>query len=136
MSSKRLAFDVLGVAAHQQAFGIEVRRAIELDDALGDLVGVALLFVGVLQKLLGHCLGVNATGHEVMALVAQDADNFGGQRFVEHAQRGLQIGLVALRDRAFFNVLAGAAANFLDVAQEWFFRIGCGCGSHCGLLNS
>lgn len=39
-------------------FGIEVGLTVELDDASGDLVRVTLLFVGVLEKLSGHCLGV------------------------------------------------------------------------------
>ena len=39
------------MAAGKQTRGVEVRRAIQLHDAGGDLVSVALFFPGVLEKL-------------------------------------------------------------------------------------
>ena len=63
--------------------GIEVGLAAQLDDALGDLVGVRLLLVGVLEELGLHRLGMDAGGHVVVPLVAQDAHDLGGQRVVQ-----------------------------------------------------
>jgi hypothetical protein len=37
----------------------------------------------VLQEFLRHRIGVDATRHEVVAFVAQDAHELRGQRFVE-----------------------------------------------------
>ena len=80
---ERVAFDVLGMAARGEALGREVGLAAELRDALGDLVGVLLLVVGVLEELGRHALGVDALRHEVVALVAQHADDLGGERLVQ-----------------------------------------------------
>ena len=60
MSMQRRALDVLGVAARQQAVGVQVGLAAELHDARGDLVGVALLLVGVLAGTPAPRLGVDA----------------------------------------------------------------------------
>ena len=84
MSTSVVALDVLGVAAVGDAVGVEVRLALELRDAQRDLVGVPQLLVGVLEELGGHRPGVEPVGHEVVALVAEDADDLGGQRLVEH----------------------------------------------------
>jgi len=77
------------MAAHHQAFGIKIRRAIELDDALGNLIGMGSgSSLACSRKLFGHGLRMNAFGHVVMAFVAQDADNLGSQRFVQHTDGG------------------------------------------------
>ena len=65
--------------------GFEVRLAAELHDALGDLVGVLLLLLRVFEELGLDRIGEHARRHEVMAVVAQHADPFGRQRFVEQA---------------------------------------------------
>ena len=68
---ERTARLVLGVAARDQTGRVQVGRAPELGDALGDAIGVHLLLVGVLQKLLRDGLGVDATGHEIVPAVAR-----------------------------------------------------------------
>lgn len=73
--------------------------------------------VGVLEELGGGDARLKAGGHEVVALVAQEADQLGGERFVEQAQDGLAIGRIAFGDRAFLDVLAGTVAKGLDVRQ-------------------
>ena len=87
MSISVVALDVLGVAASAQALGVEVRLAAELHDALRDQVGVRLLLAGVLEELVGDGLGVDARRHEVVALVAQDADDLGRERLVQQPRR-------------------------------------------------
>ena len=52
----------------------QIRRAAELGDALGDLVRIDSLLVGMLEKLLGHGARVNALRHVVVPLVAEHAD--------------------------------------------------------------
>ena len=44
---ERFAFDVLGVTAHQQSLGIEIRFALELNYSLRDLIGMTLFVVSV-----------------------------------------------------------------------------------------
>src|SRR5438046_5472006 len=85
---------------------------------------MALLFIGVLEEFLGDGLSMNAGGHIVMTLVAQDADGFSRQDFVEYADYGFPVGCIAAGDCALLHVLAGAAAEFLNVRYEgmlWFF---------------
>ena len=59
-----------------ESFGGEIWRSAQLHDALRDLVGMALFFVRVVEKLLGHALRMNSTRHEVMAPVAQNTHEF------------------------------------------------------------
>jgi len=42
----------------------------------------------------------------------------------------LEVSFVIFRYRALFNMFPRAAANFLDVAQEWLLRIWRKCSSH------
>ena len=56
--------------------------------------------------------------HEVVPLVAQDADDLGGERLVEELDHGLAVGPVARGDRALLDVLARACAERLDVGEE------------------
>src|SRR3989442_638885 len=115
---ERAAFDVLGVAARGEAIGREVRRAAELHDARGDLVGVLLLLRRVLEKLRRHALGMDALRHEVMALVAQRADDLGGERFVQELQHHAAVGVIPGSHRPLGDVLAGALAQRLDVGEK------------------
>src|SRR6266851_3907088 len=55
---ERYALGVLRVAARDQPGGVEVGRAAELADALGDHIGVPLFLDGVLHELVGHGLGM------------------------------------------------------------------------------
>ena len=53
-----------------------------------------------------------------MALVAQHADELRRQRLVEDLDHGLAVGLVARRDGALLDVLAGPLAQGLDVGEK------------------
>ncbi|MOA52588.1 hypothetical protein D3C78_1759100 [compost metagenome] len=60
---------------------------------------------GVFEKLFGGHMGFHTIGHEVVALVAQHADQFGGQCFVEQADNFLPIGAVAFGHCTVLHVL-------------------------------
>ena len=76
---QRIACHVLRVGVFGQVVRIEVRLAAQLHDALGQLVGVLGFLVGMLEEFIGSHAGLDAAGHEVVTLVAQHADQFGGQ---------------------------------------------------------
>jgi hypothetical protein len=60
---------------------------------------------------------LEAVGHEVVALVAQHTDQFGGQRFIEQAQNLFPIGAVAFGYGAILDVLASAFSQGLYIRQ-------------------
>src|SRR5262245_11816036 len=94
------------MTARQQAFRREIWLAAKLHDSLSDQIRVRLFLVVVLQELLGHALGINARCHEIVSLVAQYANDFRCQSFVEKLYNDGAIGLVARSYGAFFEVLA------------------------------
>ena len=83
----------------------------QLHDARRDLVGVPLLFVRMLEELLGHALRMNTSRHEVMATIAQDADQFRRQRIVQQLEHDVAVGRVARGNGAFIDTGAGADAH-------------------------
>ena len=106
------------MAAGEQAFGIEIRRAAQLADPLRDPVGVLLLLDRVLHELVGDGLVVDSGGHVVVPPVPQGADDLRRQRLVEELDRRLNVALVGRGHRALFHVLPGAPPDLLDVAEE------------------
>ncbi len=84
---ERRTFLVFAVRVAGEHRGIHLRLAAQLLDALGDLIGVFLLFVRMFEELFLHGLRVNPRGHEVVKLVAQNADELGRERLVEHRRR-------------------------------------------------
>jgi hypothetical protein len=93
-----------------------------LHDAGGDLIGMRLLLVRVLQELRCNTLRIDARGHEVMALIAQYTDGLSCERLVEQIHHGLSVGAVAGCHRALFDVLPGAFPQGLDVCKKRFFN--------------
>src|SRR5947209_8447008 len=73
-------------------------------------------------EFISGCGPVDTGGHKIMVHVAQHAHNLSGQRFVQNSDRFVYISLVALRDRAFFHFLFGAAAHLLHVFDELWHR--------------
>jgi hypothetical protein len=106
------------VAARGQDRGVHVGLAAELGDPLGGQVGVALLVVGVLLQLGGDGGAVHALGHEVVTLVAQHADQLGGQHLVEDVQHAGQVGAIGLGDRSLIEVDASLLADLAQVERE------------------
>src|ERR1700761_1151660 len=126
-----VALCVIGVAAAEQALGVEVGRAIELGDALGNAVGMTLLLVGVFQELRGHALGMNALGHVVVIFVAQYANDLGRQRLIQYLDHRLAVGAIAVGDRSLVDVRASTLANGLDIGKKRFLG-----GHTCLLMTS
>ena len=102
-----------------EGVGVEVGLALELHDARRDEVGVSLLLGGVLEELGRHRARVDALGHVVVPLVAQHADQLGGQRLVEDGDDPGHIGPVGVGDRALLDVGAGILAQRFYVRQEF-----------------
>src|SRR5207248_584220 len=109
---------VLGVAALGEDVGVEVGLALELGDAAGGEVGVAQLVGGVLQELGLGVAGIHALRREVVPLVAQVADQFGGEYLVEDLDYALAVGAVGVGDRTLVDVLARPLAKCLHVGKE------------------
>jgi hypothetical protein len=74
---------VVGMAALCQRLGIEVGLAAQLHDALGQLVRVAHLLVGMHEELVGNGRRGQAHGREMVALVTHHTDQLGSQRVIQ-----------------------------------------------------
>ena len=62
--------------------------------------------------------GVDAVGHEVVALVAEVADELGGQRLVEHLDDPIAVGAVRGGDRALLDLRPCSLTEGLHVGEE------------------
>src|SRR5471030_1560591 len=100
---------ILGMATARQCCRIKIRFAVQLDDALGQPVGVFLLLVGVFEELGLDRAVLQARHRVVVALVAQHTDQLGGQRAVQQRDDAYAVALVAIGDRAVGEVLGGGA---------------------------
>src|SRR5579883_683830 len=103
------------MTASRQPFGIEIGLAPELCDPLGGNIRMTLLFFGVLEEFLCHCLCVNASGHVIVAFISKHADDFGSQDFVQNADDRLPVGAVGTRDCTLVHMLTGASAELLNI---------------------
>src|SRR5438067_5255967 len=72
----------------------------------------------MLAKLRGHAFGVDALRREVVALVAQRANDLGRERFVQELEHHAAVGVIPGSHRPLGDVLPGALAQRLDVRQE------------------
>src|SRR5262245_36793679 len=97
---------------------MHLRLTTELCNASGNAVCVPLLLVSMFTELFSHCSRMNTGGHKVMKLVAQDTDEFCGQRFVQNVDRLCAIQRIVLSNSAVFDLLARSISNLLDVFQE------------------
>src|ERR1700694_3651214 len=86
--------------------GVPIRSAPELDDALRDAVGVLLLLGSVLLEFLLDRVRAQPLRHEVVALVAQHANDFRRQCVIQQLDDGLAIGAVARGHRPFLDMCA------------------------------
>ena len=75
---------------------------------------MGLLFLGVLQEFLLDGLGEDAGRNEVVASVAQHAHQFGGERRIQQLEYRIPVGIVAGRNGALLDVLAGRLTQFLQ----------------------
>ena len=79
------------MAARGKRRRIQVWIRAQLDDALGDLIGMSLLILRMFQELSGGHLGANSLGDVVVALVAQHAHQFRCQRLIQQLDDRLTI---------------------------------------------
>ena len=115
-----VAFLVFRMTARQQAFRIEIRLASQLDDPLCNLIRVCLLFIRVLQELGRNTFCMDPGSHEIVPPVAQHANNFSRQRFVQDFDHGLSVGAVTFGNCALLDVLSRALAERFNVSKKWF----------------
>src|SRR6202011_3746558 len=97
---------------------------VELDNALGDTVGVSLLFIGVFEEFFGHGLRMNAFRSVVMAFVTENTNNLSGQGFVENLADSVTIAFVSAGHGAVQDVLTSAFADFFNVVDKCWLRFG------------
>jgi hypothetical protein len=90
-----------------------------LHDSFGDHVGVLLFLARVLQKFLSYSLSMDAGGHVVMALVAQDANDLCSERLVQDSDHSLAVCLVGISNCAVLDVLPGSPADFFNIRYKW-----------------
>ena len=112
--------DILGVASLHQGGGVEVRLSLQLHDSLGNLISVTLLLSGVLKELGGNRSSVDSFGHEVVALVPKDANQFRGERLVQYRDHPFAVGSVRFGNRTFLNVRAGVGTKGFDIGAMFF----------------
>ena len=90
-------------------------------------------FARVLQEFVLDGLRRNALGHEIVAPIAQDTDNFGRERLIQDAADLLRVGAVVGCHGTVVHMCAGAIAQRLDIGQE---RLGDRFGFRaCGILD-
>ncbi len=131
---ERGADAVLGMAAALERGGIEVGVAAQLHDAPGDLVGMLLLLLGMLEELGGRDLGAQAPRGEMVLAIAQHAHDLGGERGLQQLDHLLPVGAVAVGDGPLHDMLARPFAQRLHIREPGFaLRTGNG-GIHAGLL--
>src|SRR5215510_2006606 len=87
---------------------------------MGNLISVALLFVGVLQKFSRHTFGVDSSRHEIMASIPEHTDNLSCQRLVQKFHNSFTICAVSFCDSTILDVLSGAIAQSFDISEKWF----------------
>ena len=110
------------MAPAQHPFRGEIRLSPKLNDAFGQLIGMGLFLNGMLEKLGLHAKRIDPAGHEVMAFVAQDTDDFRGQGFVQQPDHRPHFGLVARCHGTIFNPLPGLGPERLHIGQtDGFF---------------
>lgn len=97
---------IFGVAPIGQAVGRIIRLSSQLHDSGSELVGVAKFLVRVGQEFIGGTPGVQSSRHEVMAAIAEHADEFGRQRCIELLQHRAPVGRIACGHRAFLHAEA------------------------------
>jgi hypothetical protein len=114
---QRLADPVFRMAAAGDDVRVEVGLAPELHDALGDLVGVRELRIGVLQELGGDRARVDAARHEIVVAIAQDAHELGRQRLVQQLDHLFLVRAVVLGDGALLDMAPRLLAQRLHVGE-------------------
>src|SRR5207237_1115485 len=72
------------------------------------IIRVLFFLVGMLEKLCCHSLSMNAGGHKIMALIAQDADDLGGEGSIEKLNNFVAVGLVSGSYGSLLDIFPGA----------------------------
>src|SRR5882724_12463977 len=78
----------------------------------------------MLQKLAGHRFGMYARGHEIVAAIAQHANNFCSKSFVKNFYDCLTVGFVSFRYCTLLHMFARSLAQSFDVGKKWFIGHG------------
>jgi hypothetical protein len=76
-----------------------------------------LFFLRMRKELGLNTFGVHPRRHEIVAAVAQNTDQLGGQRFIEKLVSQVPIEGIRGGDSAFLNVITSASSQGLDVGK-------------------
>ena len=87
-------------------------------DYLGQLVGVLFLILGVIQEFFGDGIPLEAACGEVVVLVAQQADELGGECVVEDSDHALSVMSVGGRHGSEPHILLCAFTELPNVREE------------------
>src|ERR1041384_4514102 len=110
------------MAATQQSVGRQIRLTSELDNAFGQLIGMGLLLIGMLEELALHAEGTDPCGRKIMAPIAENAHDFGSQGLIQQVDNRLYLGLVSRCHGAVLNPLSCPGPERLHIGQtDGFF---------------
>ena len=123
-------FVIPGVAATGQRIGREIGLAAELHDAHGKAIRVGRFLARMHRELFGDLGRGQTVGREMVALVAQYANQLGGQRVVEQIDDVLAPGAVMGCDGAAVEVALGGVER--RRVQRQAVALGHGEGLGCG----
>src|ERR1700760_3840080 len=96
-----------GEAPGHQAFGIEIRSAIQLDNSERYLIGVLLRLGGMFKELGFDRLGIDTRCGVEMIFVAQNANEFRRQYAIERSNDLFSIGEILLGHGPTFDMTPG-----------------------------
>jgi len=104
-----------------QAVKVDTSSRLIID--VGWVISVLALIVGMFLEFIRHALGVNAGCHEVMMHIAQHADNFRCQRFIQDFNGFIYVAFITLGYSAVFHLVNGALAYLLDISDKMWHRV-------------
>ena len=109
---------ILGSRSRENSFGIEVRIATELIDALGHGAHVLALLIGVLIEFFAYAIARNAGRSNCVLGIPQNADDLRGEYALKDFDGLLYVSLVGGRQRSLVQILPRPGPQFLHVGQK------------------
>lgn len=109
------AFGVLGMAAGEKSFGVEIGSAAQVRYARRDPIRMLLYLTGVFQELLLGSFRIDTSGHVVLPFVTQDTHALCGEDVVQDVKHRSPSGPIILRNRTLLHMLARMVSDFREI---------------------